>query len=194
MKLLLVSIAAAILLAPAAASAADVDLSGAFQSFCVTTGGDSASAVAGAKAQGFVTPPAAMVKSFAVASGGIQDPVLLWKVSEGTVMAVITGHMPFPTDPSLTADVCAAFTIPNLDGPDRLLNAVIGGPPPVFHAPFYITAFTDRGGARKMLDLNDGAALQRAARAGTVEMAMAGNISNPQVDLTMLMLIALRPK
>jgi len=147
-------VAAAALFAPAVALAQGESLTSAFQAVCLATDAAPAAVAAQAAATGYVRPPNAMIAAMPT-SMDIKDPVVTWKVYDGGLDMVVTGHMTLKSTSALEGDVCMLMQIPSAASPTHQLADVLGVGAPITSggAEMFIYEL-QRDGHRRAVDAN----------------------------------------
>jgi len=191
MKALVAAIAAALLAAPAAAQ--DSRLAEPFRSLCMAAHGRAGATTAAARSAGFVSPPAMMLHDLANAIPEALRLTVLWKAYEGGLIMTLTGEMPTPSTPPMTAEVCGIATIPAEPGASATLEAVLAVGRPLRRDATDLFVY-DEGpdGKRAAVDIQDTGEIRRLMDQGRLRMAMAGGSRADDLDISILMLLVPR--
>lgn len=163
--------ACAVLLSAGSAHAAEPGLMEAFQKLCHANKADPRAAEAAARAAGFVAPPAAALPPL---PAEFRNTRPLWRATEGSVLVLLTGDVPFPPGGrNKRADLCAMASIPAMEDVTTQLRTWAGVAPARREARQEMYLYQEKDGRRTALPAKDDATVLAAIATGDVYMAAA---------------------
>lgn len=149
--------------------------------YCLATKGDAQAAGRLARADGWVTPPAAALTNM---PADMRDLTALWTVYDGGIAVLMTGDMKDPRS-ALRGEVCAMAAMPLDASAVRDMETWVGSR---FTRDGFAVYTEDGQGGRRILQRSD----ERAARAALQNGTLRGAGARNDKQMTVLMIMKLR--
>ena len=178
--------AGAIFAAGAASAEEDERLARVFEAVCVKPADAKAREVA-ARALGLRTPPKSFQPS-APNSRGTTLELNVWKALENRMLILYSQSEPFPGTKDLPALTCYAILTPGRADALADVASALGVTLSAEGGSSDMIAFEDSPDGRKLLDMNDKAAMDAALMAGSLRVVNLGRRNSKDDAATMMLL------